>query len=162
MKWLAQVMKGGNTPAPNLQNLQKADTGAFVGFVGTDPDPFQNSEGGDAALQETLNARLALFTERGLTMDEAKAMAERLQLRDGQMDERRVCLECLHLSGDVTARRCSQWRMLGYSDSRSCLDLVKILQRCAGFNPKVKATTHTGGTQCLNVDETGNRLDSHA
>lgn len=155
MNWLARLKKIESAPAATLQNLQKAAAVAFVGFVGAYPDPFQNSESENSALVneysgptndanmsvDTFTARRALFTDRGLAMDEAQAMAERLELRDSQMDERRLCLECLHLSGTVTARRCSKWRMLGYSDSVMCLDLVPLLQRCAAFNERLKVAT---------------------
>jgi hypothetical protein len=41
--------------------------------------------------------RMGLFQRRGLAEDEAEVLASRLVLRDQQRDDRRVCLECVHL-----------------------------------------------------------------
>ncbi|MFM9437411.1 hypothetical protein ACFDR9_004498 [Janthinobacterium sp. CG_23.3] len=208
MNWLTRLKKIENAPTTTLQNLQKEDSGAFVGFVGTPPAPFQNSTceiaalpdafpapANDAALTpmttdeermirawlahieetdadaiaqllndcqldatarayfigqagtvpgiartDTDTARLILFTDRGLNLDDAEAMTDRLALRDSQHDERRACIECLHLSGTTTARRCHQWRMIGVKGPSIPADLVTILQRCAGFTHKLKET----------------------
>ena len=47
----------------------------------------------------TFTARLARFTNKGLGPDDADALADKLVLRDRELDDRRVCLECIHLSG---------------------------------------------------------------
>jgi hypothetical protein len=48
-------------------------------------------------------------------------------------DERVLCLNCAHLSGKADARRCSQWRTLGYRTTSIPADLATTPQRCAGF-----------------------------
>jgi hypothetical protein len=134
MNWLARLKKLESTSPPTLQNLQKGDTGAFVGFVGATPSPFQKS----APENGIFMARLSLFTDRGLDMDDAEAMVERLASRDRERDDRRLCLECLHLSGASSARRCSQWQALGIHSPAIPADLATILQRCSEFNSRIE------------------------
>lgn len=87
---------------------------------------------------DTFMARLTLFVACGLSLDDAQAMAHRMMVRDSQLDERRLCLECLHLSGSVTARRCGQWRKTGMKGAPIPADLATILQRCPGFVHRLK------------------------
>lgn len=79
-------------------------------------------------------ALLALLGGRGLSVEDAIELASRLTLRDQQRDERCVCLECAHLSGTATARRCSQWRWTGMHGPPIPADLVATLQRCSRFS----------------------------
>jgi hypothetical protein len=83
-------------------------------------------------------ARLTLMAERGLTGLEADKTANRLEVRDLQDDERRLCLECAHLSGSAGARRCAQWRRTGMPGPQIPPDLPLLLQRCRGFCNAVK------------------------
>ena len=83
---------------------------------------------------DVLLAQLALFTDRGLNLDDAEALAERLTYRDRQRDDRRLCLECQHLFGGPDARRCSQWLKIGQINGPAIpADLPTILQRCRAF-----------------------------
>ncbi|MBC7501457.1 MAG: hypothetical protein H7315_13305 [Herminiimonas sp.] len=87
-------------------------------------------------------SRITLFMERGVTGGESRALADRLTARDlTGYDDRRVCLECVHLSGTVTSRRCAQWRKHGGTSAAIPADLADMLQRCAGFDP----VRHDGG-----------------
>lgn len=143
MSWLARLKENKN--APDTKPTKPAK-GAFVGFVGACPDPFQKSNmesdalkkwqaANDAESDGGASARLTLFMDRGLNTEEAEAMVDRLALRDEQHDERRLCLECLHLSGGVNGRRCAQWRKIGLISGAAIPgELVTLLQRCVGFN----------------------------
>ena len=123
MNWLARLKNINGTSDSNLQKLQK---GVSVVFVGSSPRHSPNS-GGDAidslakyadpandpALPaDIFTAQLALFTGRGLNADAADDLAQQLLRRDLEQDDRRVCLECRYMSGDVDRRRCGQWRKL--------------------------------------------------
>jgi hypothetical protein len=152
------VVSVGTSPAP-VQN----SGGEFVSVANAYPDPANDaalpfsaqsehvraspprySSGTTAILAreiETLLARLALFTDRGLSMEEAEILADRMVTRDQQADERRLCLECLHLSGGPERRRCSQWREVGLINGAAIPgELVTILQRCPAFNHRLEVT----------------------
>jgi hypothetical protein len=79
--------------------------------------------------------RLARFTDRGVTLEGAERIADRLVMRDRQKDDRAVCLECTHLH---RAGRCGNWQRAGVAirpnDTQLGGDFVNLLQRCDGFN----------------------------
>ncbi|RCX11842.1 hypothetical protein [Extensimonas vulgaris] len=66
--------------------------------------------------------RLAHFERLGLPDHEAGRMADKLLLRDRDLDDRRVCLECQHLRGRPGAWRCPM-----------PAPMVQQLQRCPAF-----------------------------
>lgn len=137
MNWLARLKKLENTPASTLQKLQKEEKGVSVVFVGASLEPFQNS----ASENGMLAARLALFTGRGMSMEDAEARAVRMESRDRERDDRRLCLECLHLSGGAGGWRCSQWRKRQCNGPDIPGDLVTVvLHRCAGFKDRLEGT----------------------
>ena len=84
----------------------------------------------------TFTARLSGFTDKGLTLDGGEALADRLVIRDRDSDDRRLCLECLHLAG-YGSWRCSNWQRSGIAiqawDAQLLGELVRKLQRCDGF-----------------------------
>ena len=86
---------------------------------------------------DALIARLARFTDKGLTLNDGEALADKLVARDRESDNRRVCLECLHLNGQVRAWRCTNWKVAGVavrsSDAQLPSDFVVLPQRCDGF-----------------------------
>lgn len=86
-----------------------------------------------APASSTTSARVAVFRDRGLNPGDSLAMALRLALRDQERDDRRVCLECAHLSGGGRSWSCSQWRKTGMKGPPTPADLIDIPQRCAGF-----------------------------
>lgn len=51
---------------------------------------------GDAQVRRFL-FRVALFMRRGLPEDTAERVADRLAFRDQDLDERRLCIECVHI-----------------------------------------------------------------
>ena len=83
---------------------------------------------------EVFIARLARFTDKGLNLDDAERMADKLVFRDRVGDERRLCLECVHLQGDGR-RRCDNWKRADVAEAALAPDLVLVLQRCPGFCP---------------------------
>ncbi len=87
---------------------------------------------------EAFTARLSRFTDKGLTLDGGEALADRLVIRDRESDDRRLCLECLHLAGHAAGSwRCGNWQQAGIAsnvrDTQLPGELVRTLQRCHGF-----------------------------
>lgn len=76
----------------------------------------------------------------GLNKDEAGVMAFKLERRDTEGDDRRLCLECRHLSGGAGSWRCSQWKQRQHNGPEIPGDLVTaILHRCKAFNDRLEA-----------------------
>ena len=86
----------------------------------------------DAAIARFV-ARVALFMRRGFNATDADDLAERLHLRDVQGDDRRLCLECVHLRGRPGAWRCGNARAAGVGAALPRA-LVTLPQRCRGFS----------------------------
>jgi len=87
---------------------------------------------------DTFTARLYHFTWRGLAEPDAEKLADTLVTRDRESDDRRLCLECFHLSGQSgKAWDCRNWQRAGVvlraRDARLSAALVLQLQRCDGF-----------------------------
>lgn len=135
----------------------------FVGFVACPPATFQKIEGEDRPSEtkaqavndaapavsvsddcgnpamtarevDTFTARLARFTEKGLTLEDGERLADKLVIRDREGDDRRLCLECAHLHG-AGRWRCGNWQAASVARQGLARDLVLILQRCSGFRP---------------------------
>lgn len=83
---------------------------------------------------DTFTARLARFTDRGLVLADAERLADVLVQRDRESDDRRVCLECVHLRH---GGRCGNWQAAGIAinaiDAKLPGDFTAMLQRCDGF-----------------------------
>lgn len=73
-----------------------------------------------------MSFRMGLFQRRGLDLDQAEALADRLMARDAERDDRRVCLECRHLQRSLTC-------------ARQQAPLLQTLQRCHRFEWQVPA-----------------------
>jgi hypothetical protein len=82
----------------------------------------------DDAEIAAFTARTERFAQRGRA--DADDLAEQLTLRDRDGDDRRLCLECVHLSG----RRCGAWRRAGMGGPVLPTSLLPLPQRCAAFN----------------------------
>ena len=87
---------------------------------------------------DTFTARLARFTDKGLGLGDAEALADKLVTRDRESDDRRLCLECFHLSGQSgKAWDCRNWQRAGVAlrarDAQLSAALVWQLKRCDGF-----------------------------
>lgn len=157
MNWLARLKKIETPPRPDPTEPTKP---GFVGFVGTSTGLIQKT-GGDAlaandpapdpdrwawphsaamtgAEIDTFAARLARFTDKGLSLEDAEALADKLVTRDRESDDRRLCQECFHLSGQSGKTwDCRNWQRAGVAlrakDAQLSAALVHQLQRCDGF-----------------------------
>lgn len=80
-------------------------------------------------------ARVALFLRRGIDPTDADDLAERLYLRDMEADERRLCVECRHLTGRTwSGWLCGNARAAGVARDLPP-ELLTQPQRCPGFAP---------------------------
>lgn len=87
---------------------------------------------------DTFTARLPRFTDKGVIQIDGEALADKLVIRDRDLDDRALCLECQHLAGyGPGSWRCSNWRQsriaIKARDAGLAADLVRLLQRCDGF-----------------------------
>lgn len=93
-----------------------------------------NSTAMNGAEIDAFTSRLARFTDKGLSLDDAERLADELAQRDREADDRRVCLECGHLR---TGGRCGNWQAAGVAmrarDAQLPGDFTTMLQRCDGF-----------------------------
>lgn len=114
-----------NDPAPTPNTL------AIV-----DPDRWcwPNSTAMNSAEIDTFTARLARFTDKGVSHGDAERLTDKLVMRDREQDDRRLCMECTHLRGYGA---CGNWQLAGVAirarDVQLPADLVQQLQRCDGF-----------------------------
>ena len=105
----------------------------------TDPDRWcwPHSSAMNERELDTFTLRLETFTSKGLRLHEAEAQADVLVQRDRTADDRRLCLECIHLQGGPGRRRCGNGVVAGIglraADTQLPSDLTHQLQRCAGF-----------------------------
>ena len=87
---------------------------------------------------DAFTARLARFTDKGLSLDDAEALADKLVMRDrdSDNDRRRLCLECAHLQG-VGRWGCGNWKQAAVctrpADAGLAHGLVVMPQHCPGF-----------------------------
>ena len=108
--------------------------------VTQDPDrwAWPHSAAMNGAEIDTFTARLARFTDKGVSHGDAERLTDKLVMRDREQDDRRLCLECTHLSGyGASSWRCGNWQRAGVAirarDVQLPADLVQQLQRCDGF-----------------------------
>ena len=156
MNWLARLKKIDTAPTAEATEPTKP---GFVGFVapgmallqktGADapaandaaPDPdrwcWPHSQAMNTAEIDTFMARLARFTDKGMALEAAEELADRLVTRDREADDRRLCLECAHLAGRADAWECRNWQQAGIAskarDAQLPAALVIQPQRCDGF-----------------------------
>ena len=155
MTWLARLKK---QKAPDTHPTEPTKPG-FVGFVGTPTGHIQKIEGGSPAANDpapdldrwcwphstamtgaeidTFTARVIGFTDKGVTPTDGEALADKLVTRDRETDDRRLCLECVHLAGHAGSWGCRAWQRAGVAvkarDAGLPGDVVQLLQRCDGF-----------------------------
>jgi hypothetical protein len=86
---------------------------------------------------DTFTARLHHFTRRGLLESDAETLADKLMTRDRDADDRRLCLECVHLAGHAGVWGCRNWLHAGVATKPQHAQLSAALvnqpQRCDGF-----------------------------
>ena len=159
MNWQARLKKIDTTPKAEATEPTKP---GFVGFVAPRMAPMQKTVADSPAANDpaavaqdpdrwcwphsqamtsreiyTFTARLHHFTECGLTQPEAEGLADQLVTRDRDADERRLCLECVHLAGHAGTWGCRNWQRAGMATKPQLAQLSAALviqpQRCDGF-----------------------------
>jgi hypothetical protein len=75
---------------------------------------------------DTFTARLARFTDKGLSSSDGEALADKLVRRDRDADERRLCLECVHLARNGLCKAAT-------TGAKPIEPVPTILQRCDSF-----------------------------
>jgi hypothetical protein len=113
----------------------KAEERPLARGIGAEVDRqcWPHTEAMNTAEIDAFTARLHLFTRHGLDFTEAERLADGLVIRDRGEDDRRLCLECLHLRGCGTSWTCNQWRRAGLAVSGVPAETIHVLQRCKGF-----------------------------
>ena len=103
----------------------------------TTPDPdrwcWPHSDAMTGAEIDRFTGRLALFTAKGLSPNDAEVLADKLLIRDRDGDDRRACLECAYLSGWAGRRQCRGLQYAGMGGPQASAGQVAMLQRCNGF-----------------------------
>ena len=109
-----------------------------------DPDrwAWRHSQAMTGAEIDTFTARLHQFTGRGLVALDAERLADKLVTRDRESDDRRLCLECVHLAGHAAGLwGCRNWQRAGVAiqarDAQLSAALVLQPQRCDGFTEQL-------------------------
>lgn len=129
------------------RNFKSADKSIVVPIIASDapigaddPDSYcwPHSVAMNSAEIKVFSLRLSRFASRGAISEIAEKLADALVLRDRESDERRLCLECRHLSGyGAGSWRCGNWQVadmaLNGCDAKLPADLLIQLQRCQGF-----------------------------
>ena len=160
MNWLARLKKIDTTPtaeateptkpgfvgsvAPHrgvMQNTQTSDAPAANDPAGLTLDPdrwcWPHSQAMNTAEIGTFMARLARFTDKRMALEAAEELSDRLMTRDREADERRLCMECVHLAGHAGAWECRNWQQAAIAsmarDAQLPAALVIQPQRCEGF-----------------------------
>ena len=100
----------------------------------TDPDHWcwPHSTAMNSGEIDTYTMRLARFTDKGVSHENAERLADALVIRDREGDDRRLCLECPHLHG-YGRWRCGNWQAAEMARQGLACDLVLMLQWCGGF-----------------------------
>lgn len=127
--------------------LDELIEGSNLATADTDPDRWcwPHGDAMNTVEIDAFTARLARFTDKGMSLSDAEALADKLVVRDREGDDRRLCLECVHLSGfGPTSWRCGNWQAAGIAirphDTQLPTDLALHLQRCDGFMPNLIST----------------------
>ena len=92
------LQKLPSPPTPTLQKLQKEVLVVSVGsLLGTSENLGSDNSSWSAVEIDTFICRRHKLTEKGLSLEDAEVVAETLLFRDREIDNRRLCLECVHL-----------------------------------------------------------------
>lgn len=129
----------GNAPSKGIEGdvgmlLNEVDSLPIADLVpNVDLQCWPHTQAMNTAEIDVLKARINLFMRHGLDYTESEALADGLVIRDRELDDRRLCLECRHLRAVGDAWVCTQWRQAGLVGSAVPTDSVKLFQRCRGF-----------------------------
>ena len=161
MNWLARLKKIEIAPERDATEPTKP---GFGGFVAPDMAPVPKTRGDSPAANDpaagpdrwawphsaamtgaeidTFTARLARFTDRGMGLADADALADKLVTRDRESDDRRLCVECVHLAGHAAVNwGCKNWQRSGVAikarNAQLSAALVYQTQRCGGFKDSI-------------------------
>ncbi|MBK9361924.1 MAG: hypothetical protein IPM99_12680 [Rubrivivax sp.] len=103
------------------------------------PYRLTRAEADEAHAEPWQDAAIGLFNDRtdalrrlGFVGDDPDDLAERLHLRDVRGDDRRACVECLHLR--PRPWRCGNHQAAAVARELAA-ELVTTFQDCPGFNP---------------------------
>ncbi len=132
-KWLQFIGEADSTVIVSVLIECERDAKVRSWFIGQIP------YFGLSASLDAQAARQALFINRGLCVDEAKDMTDLLALRDNRRDERHACIECIHLSGTRTERRCGNWHAVGLQGSAIPAENSSTLRRCRGYEAGIES-----------------------
>jgi hypothetical protein len=129
------------SPGDQIGKIEKFDD-LNAAANGPIPDPdrwcWPNSPAMNGREIGIFSIRLEHLRSLGVDLDTAEKLADRLVIRDRELDDRIVCFECCHLRNGW---RCMNWRNAGawvhHSNSKLQSDFVHQLQRCPGFKSAI-------------------------
>jgi len=145
-------LSNGNSVVKSVQTEDSKLAPAFLTLLNKEGDASNSpvaSPAWSAIEIDTFICRRHRFTEKRLDLEDAEAVAETLLLRDREIDNRRLCLECVHLQGDAQRGwRCKKVRSGNGQSFLAAhpiykqgmvlpLEYVHQLQRCHGFQEAV-------------------------
>ena len=83
---------------------------------------------------DRFEARVVLFVQRqGMRADTAEALADKLVAGDRGKDERRVCVECVHLTRAGRTLTCDKPGRARIGAAGVAKEFAVLLQRCPSF-----------------------------
>lgn len=149
--WLARLK---NARAPEMAPTEptkppvRDEAAGFVGFAGAESVAIPKTSAVDREGTELRDqyahareacgfgsglfaARVQRFMDRGITLEAAEALADRLAMRDADLDDRRLCLECTYLGASGRCVAAATGRLPGAATRLE--PLQTILQRCEAF-----------------------------
>lgn len=127
-----------NDPAPTPKTAAvDVDLIPQQGELDPDRHCWPHTEAMNGTEIDSFTARVIRFAAKGVTHTDGEALADKLVTRDREKDDRRLCLECQHLTGFAGSWRCRDWQRAGIAinprDTGIPGDLVRTLQRCDSF-----------------------------
>lgn len=121
-----------------VKKTRFTESGGSVGFAGSEAGARPHSEGPERTALPVVvpehyahAARVHRLIERGMGVQVAQALADRLNLRDQDGDDRRLCLECSYLAARGRCIAAATGRLYGVSAQLE--PMQTLLQRCDGF-----------------------------
>lgn len=145
----ATLAKHGPFSPPTVATVATVAVAKAPDTAANDPAPdadrwcWPHSTAMTGAEIDTFTVRLARFTDKGLSLIDGEALADKLVIRDRESDDRAACLECRHLAGHAGSWRCANWQAAALAtqarDAQLPGDLVRTLQRCGGFLTHLRA-----------------------